>query len=93
MQWALNMYKHFLENWWIYWGVLASAAHLYYRYVKSDATQPRAKRIRSLMAGSQYSDPNSKSYDPGLLVRMMLLVVIGIPLIGLAHFIVWLVGR
>lgn len=86
------MYKHFLENWWIYWGVLASAGHLYYHYAKSDDTQPRSKRLRSLMQGSQYSDPNSTSYDPALLVRLMLLVVIAIPLIVFTHFIVWLVG-
>jgi hypothetical protein len=49
--------------------------------------------MRSLLSGHQYYDPQSPSYDPGLFGRQLRLLLIGLPLIGLAYLFVWLLGE
>lgn len=84
------MLEDFLKYWWIYWGLLGSAGYLFYRFTKTDSKKPAGKRLSSLIVGSQYIDPDSKFYNPGLTGRMLLIIVIGFILVAFAKLIVWI---
>ncbi|AKS41264.1 hypothetical protein [Wenzhouxiangella marina] len=86
------MSEHLSEYWYLYWGVLATAAYFWYRFRQTDSRKSRAERARSLMAGSQYLDPNSDRYSKGLFGRQVLIVMVGMVFVVIALFIVWLLG-
>jgi hypothetical protein len=86
------MIEHVKAYWWLYWGIAASTGLFWFLFRQTDKTKPRAERIRSLLAGHRHSDRDSPSHDPGLFGRQIFLLAIGLPLIGLALLLVWLLG-
>ena len=87
------MIEYLRNNWWIYWGIAASVAVVWFRFRRTDATRSRADRMRPLLTGQRYVDPRNSSYDPGFFKRQALLLLIGLPLIAFAYLIVWLLGK
>jgi len=86
------MIGHIYEYWWAYWGIGVTSALFIYRFRRSDSKKSIGKRFRSAGTISRYSDPDSPLHDPGLYGRQLLIVAIGIPLIGVALVLVWLLG-
>jgi hypothetical protein len=87
------MIEHLRDWWWAYWVIGASAGLLWFRFKHTDRTRTRASRMRFLLGGSRYYDPDSSSYDPGLFSRQVRLLLIGLPLVGLALICVWWLGN
>jgi hypothetical protein len=74
-------------------GIVASVGLVWFRFAQTDNTRPRADRLRSLLRGQRYVDPQSPSYDPGFFGRQVRLLLIGLPLIGFALLFVWFMGK
>ena len=87
------MIEHLREHWWVYWGIGAAVALFAYRFSRSDGSKPFLQRARSLIDVYRYSDPSSKSYDPGFISRQLVIIVVGIPVVGLALLVTWWLGR
>jgi hypothetical protein len=87
------MIEHLRDYWWAYWGIGASAALLWLRFKHTNRTRTRASRFRSVLGGSRHHDPDRLTYDPGLFARQLRLLLIGLPLIGLAVICVWWLGN
>jgi len=84
------MIEHISQNWYMYWGVFASVAYVWYRYRQTDPDKPASKRARSVLAGAHYHDSESETYSPGLPGRQFLIVGVGLVLVAGMLFIVWL---
>jgi hypothetical protein len=87
------MIEHLRTNWWLYWCIAASAVFIWFRFGRTDSTKSKADRMRLLLRGSRYDDPKSSSYDPGLFGRQVRLLLVGLPIIGFALLLVWLLGK
>jgi len=87
------MIEHVSTNWWLYFGIVASVAFVWFRFGQTDSTKPRLERVRSLLRGNQSYDPQSSSYDPGFFERQLRLLLIGLPVIGFALLLVWLINK
>ena len=87
------MIEHLRTYWAAYWGIFASIGLILFRFARTDRNLSRGARLRSLIQGNRYFDPNSPAYDPGLPGRQLLLLLVGFPLIVIALVAAWLAAR
>lgn len=80
--------KHFSEFWWIYTGLLGSAACIWHLLKRRGGDEPVLRRL--IFAAYPQHDPKSPKYDPGLAGRQLLLVLAGLCLVGLVNVVLWI---
>lgn len=87
------MIASFKADWMLYWSVAAAVGLIWFRFTRTDRKLSHGARLRSLLRGNRYFDPQSPSYDPNLPGRQVVLLLIGFPLIFAALLIAWIAAE
>ena len=79
--------KHLLGFWWMYAGAIGGILYLRHVLKRRGGDEPMLRRI--VLASSPRHDPKSPEYDPRLIGRQLLLVLVGLGLVGLVRLAIW----
>ena len=87
---ALARMNHLLDFWWLYVGAFGSALYFWHALRRRGGNEPLPRRL--IFSASPKHDPKSPEYDPGLLGRQLVLVVVGLGVVALVQLVVWLIS-
>jgi len=83
------MFQYLGKYWYFCLILVAAVGTLLYQSLRGGRNIGLLSSLRRNI--NRHEDPESPLYDPGLLGRQLRLLVIGLPLIAFALFIVWFV--